>query len=217
MEIWLDTADEKTVDSANRFGIFFGITTNPSILSQLKEPMPHIVTRLLEIQEGPVAVQTTASSAAEIIAQAEELQARSERIIIKVPVSQEGFIAIRHLSLKDIPTMATAVFHPKQFLFAALAGATYIAPYLGRMADAGISPFDVLKAAAGMYRQYEFKTKILAAALKSVDHIQKCADLGIAGVTIKDELYHQFISEHPLTVQAINNFAKDSEQGTNFF
>lgn len=217
MEIWLDTIDDKVIASADRFGVFYGVTTNPSSLSQRKEPHQQIITHLLEIQDGPVAVQVTATTAAEMIAQAEELQSRSERIIIKIPVSQEGFIALRHLGLKEIPTMATAVFHPKQFLLAALAGATYIAPYLGRMADAGISPFEVLKSAVAMYKQYQFPTKILAAALKSVDHIQKCAELGISAVTIKDELFQQFISEHPLTIQAINNFAKDSEQSVHFF
>jgi len=212
MEIWLDTVDLDTISSANRFGVFYGVTTNPSLISQAKIPLSKIIMKLLETQEGPITVQVNSTKAAEIIEEAEEFQSRSDRIIIKIPATQEGLIAIRHLSLKEVPTMATAVFHPNQFLLAALAGATYIAPYLSRMSDAGIDPFTILEGMVRMYKNYDFKTKILAAALKNSDQIRRCSEIGIPAITIKDDLFNQFIADHPLTTQAVENFKLDWEK-----
>lgn len=212
MELWLDTCHLDTIKKANRFGIIHGITTNPSIIAKSNQDPIKIITSLLEIQKGPVAVQVNAEEASEMIKEAKQLREMSERIIVKVPVSEEGLEAIHSLSQMGIATLATTLFHPNQALLAALAGADYIAPYLGRMFDEGIDAWSVLQSMITMYKQHSFKTKILVAALKSTEHIILCAEMGVHAITIKRESFSELMSEHPLTQQWIKIFAQDWEE-----
>lgn len=209
MEIWLDTCCVNTIKEANRFGIFFGITTNPSIIAKSNQDPEKIVTELLDIQDGPVAVQVTAENAEEMIFQAQALNAQSERIVVKVPATAEGLIAVKNLSREEIPTMLTAVFHPNQALLGALAGTDYIAPYLGRMVDGGIDAFTALQTMLKIYQNYSCKTKILAAALKNTDHITLCAEMGVQAITIKEERLQELLTENPSTIEACEIFNHD--------
>jgi len=143
MEVWVDTCDAKIITSACRYNFIYGVTTNPSILARSKESHEKVIKTLLEIQDGPIAIQITAEEADEIVKRALALHAFSDRIIVKVPAIEEGFIAIKRLSELGVTTMATAIFQPNQALIAALAGASYIAPYIGRMFDSGIDAEDI--------------------------------------------------------------------------
>ena len=134
MEIWLDTADLKTLEQAKQMGILFGITTNPSIVAKSQWGMEELLEKLLQMQKGPVTAQVTADQAPAMIQQGEALFRFSNRMVIKVPVTAEGLKAIHALTEKKIPVMATAVFDPNQVLLAASAGAQYIAPYFSAFA-----------------------------------------------------------------------------------
>jgi len=209
MEIWLDTCDQETIETAQRLGILYGITTNPALLAQAKEDHDKVITRLLEAQEGPIAVQVTAWNAEDMIRQAVALRSLSDRIIVKIPVVQEGLAAMNDLVQKQIPVMATAVFDPNQALLAAIAGADYVAPYFGRMLDAGLEAHAALEAMAAIYQKNQFKTKLLAAALRTTDHITSCALLGIHAVTIKSKLFGEFIANNPSTLHSLREFAEE--------
>jgi transaldolase len=105
--------------------------------------------------------------------------------------------------------MATVVFHPRQAWMAALAGADYVAPYVGRLEKAGGNPWIMLKSIVHIFRTYQLKTKILAASLPSVEHVMQCAEIGIDGVTIKDELFEKFIENDAMTLKGVEQFAHD--------
>lgn len=209
MEIWLDSCDIHAIKSACKFNIVYGVTTNPSILSKTKEDPKVIISALLEIQNGPVAVQVVAKESDAMIQQALALNAFSSRIIVKVPVTKEGLVAMTAISQEYVPVMATAVFHPHQALLAALAGADYVAPYLGRMYDVGIDAHAALKEMQTIYRHYNFKTKILAAAIKTSGQIMNCAEMGISAVTLKETLFEQFLCDDSHTKAALQTFEAD--------
>ncbi|HEV8052150.1 MAG TPA: transaldolase family protein [Parachlamydiaceae bacterium] len=209
MEIWLDTCDSEVISNAHRLGILYGVTTNPSILAKADENHDIVINRILDNQNGSVAVQVTAYNADEMIKQAEALRAFSDRIIVKIPVVQDGLVAIKHLSRKNIPIMATAIFQPHQALLAALAGADYVAPYVGRIFDEGIDAYDSLETMQAIYKTYQFKTKILAAALRTPEQIMKCARLGIHAVTLKSTLFSQFSADDESTLNCLSVFAED--------
>jgi TalC/MipB family fructose-6-phosphate aldolase len=211
MEIWLDTCDSRVIEHANRLGILYGVTTNPSILAEAKEDHNQVIQRLLEVQDGPLAVQVTTFTAEEMIRQAMALHAISDRIIVKIPVVQEGLVAIKTLSQEGVAVMATAVFQCNQALLAAIAGADYVAPYLSRMFDEGIDAFASLDTMATIYKNYRFKTKILAAALRTTDQIMSCASVGVSAVTLKSMLYSQFIANEPATLNSLRAFAEEWE------
>lgn len=209
MEIWLDTCDIEIISKACRLGLLYGVTTNPSILAGSNENHEVVINRLLEIQDGPLAVQVTANRAEEMIKQAFALHSFSDRIIVKIPVVREGLIAMKTLVEEGVSIMATAVFHPNQALLAGLAGVDYIAPYICRMFDEGIDAYSSLETMVTIYKNYQFTTKILAAALRTVDQITTCASMGIPAVTLKSMLYSQFVADDKATLNSLNAFEED--------
>lgn len=214
MDIWLDTCDRQEVIDAGRFGIICGVTTNPSILAKDGEDPEKIINMLLEVQDGPVAVQVLGDSEQEMIDKALALHAFSDKVIVKLPVTQQGLLAMNHLYMEEeVPVMATAVFQPVQALLASLAGAAYVAPYVGRMSDAGINFYQALSSMSTIARQYQFKTKILA-AVKTVAQMMSCAELGIDAVTLKPALFKEMIADDRLTLEAIQEFNKDWQKNS---
>lgn len=211
MEIWLDTCDTRVISTACRLGIIYGVTTNPSILANAQENHEKVISQLLEIQDGPLAVQVTSEDANEMIKQGLALHSVSDRIIVKIPVIQEGFVAMKALVQEGVSIMATAVFNPNQALLAAIAGADYVAPYFGRMLDEGLDAQTALETMVLIYKNYQFKTKILAAALRTTDQITACASLGILAVTLKSSLFSQFVANDHSTLNCLSAFAEDWE------
>lgn len=209
MEIWLDTCDKKAIAAGGRLGILYGVTSNPTILAETKDMPEKIINTVLETQSGPMAVQVIAEDAEEMIHQALALQAISKRIIIKIPVTKQGLSAMQTLTKKGIPVMATAIFEPKQALLAAVAGALYVAPYVGRMFDAGIDAYAALESMVKIFDKQGFQTKILAAALKTTEQVIACAEMGIGAVTLKNSLFLQFVADEALTMDSLNAFSND--------
>lgn len=207
MELWLDTCEPQVIISAQKLGIIKGVTTNPKILAESRTDPEQVINKLLNIQEGPIAVQVTADTDSEMIQQGVALHALSERLIVKVPVTQQGLIAMKELVKEGIYVMATAVFHAHQVMLAGIAGADYVAPYVSRMIDSGIDATKELEAMVAINRAYGFKTKILAAALRNVEQVMACARLGISAATMKSALFSQFIADDPQTTQCLREFA----------
>lgn len=211
MEIWLDTCNSQVIKAAGQYGIIFGITTNPSILSKAQTDPEAVIHRLLDEQDGLVAVQVVADRADEMIRQALKLHSISDRIIVKVPVTQQGLIAMKTLSEREVPLMATAVFNPNQALLAALAGADYLAPYVGRMYSSGIDAIEALQTIKAIYDHYKIETRIIAAALQSPEQITVCAKIGMHAVTLKESLFNQFMANDSCTLESMEGFAADWE------
>jgi len=209
MEIWLDTCDIKAIDSASHFGFIYGITTNPTILANAHSNYEHAIGELLEIQDGPIAVQVTAENAEDMIKQALALHTFSDRIIVKIPVIKQGLIAMKSLSDEGVSIMATTIYQPNQALLAALAGADYAAPYVSRMSDAGVDIYPALQMIMSAYKYYGFKTKILAASLRTTDQITLCASMGIHAITLKTSLFAEFTADDPITLDCLNGFSED--------
>lgn len=209
MEIWLDTTNIQMVHKAVQFGLLGGVTTNPSLIAQAGKDMEEVLRNLLHHQEGPVTAQVVATETREMVQQGQILHSLSNRLVIKVPLTKNGLEAIHLLSRQGISTMATVVFQPRQALMAALAGANYVAPYLGRLEQSGIDPWVLLQSISKIFQTYKLKTKILGASIQSVEHVLKCAEVGIFGVTVKDGLFEKLIDDDPLTLMGVEKFAMD--------
>lgn len=205
MKIWLDTINLEVIADAAKKGIVSGITTNPSILSKAKK-VPETLISLLELQNGPVAVQVTAEDPENMIIEAKEIFGISNRMIIKIPVNSCGLIAMHHLRNENIPILGTGIFHPSQALLAANQGATYLSPYYSHIGDIG-DAYQSLKQIAALVQNC--RTKVLAASLRNLEDIVTCALLDIHAVTIKEALYYKLISEHPLLEKSTQKFQAD--------
>lgn len=209
MEIWLDTTNMRTVQKAVKFGLLAGVTTNPTLIAQSERSLEEVLEDLLHYQEGPVAAQVVADEANEMVQQGQNLHAMSNRLIIKVPLTKNGLEAIHLLSRQGIPTMATAIFHPHQALMAALAGANYVAPYLRHLEKMGKNPWNTLKSIMHIFQSYRINTKILGASLSGIEYFVNCAEVGIYGVTVKDDLFESLTDTDPMTNKWVEQFAKD--------
>jgi transaldolase len=209
MDFWLDSTNIQTIHKAVHFGLLAGVTTNPTLIAKAGRNFDEVLEDLLHLQEGPVTVQVVAEDASEMVHQGQSLYSISNRFIIKIPLTQSGLEALHLLSRQGIPTMATVIYHPHQALLAALAGADYVAPYLGRIEKAGGDPWKVLKMIVHIFQTYRLKTKILGASLNSIEHVMQCAEIGIYGVTVKDDLFEQLIETDSLTARSVDQFAND--------
>lgn len=180
-------------------GILHGVTTNPALIRLAGKPVDETLGTLLLAQAGPVTAQVTAVNAEGMVRQAEEWRSLSQRLVIKIPVTQEGYKAMGLLAKRSVPIMATVVFHPHQALLAALAGADYVAPYVTRMEKAGIDSLAALAQMRDILSQYSFKTKVLAASISSIEQIVHCAQLGLPAITLKEGLFDLLTQDHPHT------------------
>lgn len=211
MDIWLDTTNIHTIKKAARFGLLSGVTTNPTLIAQSKRSLKDVLDDLLHYQEGPVTAQVVSDDVNEIVQQGQSLYSFSNRLIIKVPLTKNGLEAIHLLSRQGIRTMATVIFSARQALMASLAGADYVAPYLGRLEKMGEDPWQILHTIVHLFTTYRLKTKILGASLQTVDDVLKCAEMGICAVTVKDDLFEQLIETDEMTIKGAQQFAKDWE------
>lgn len=210
MQIWLDTINLEVVAHASKANLIAGVTTNPSILSQTKH-VGATLSKLLEIQPGPVAIQVTAQQASEMIKEGRQIAQFSDRAIVKVPVNYEGLITIRALKKENIAVLGTAIVHPNQALLAANAGVAYLSPYLSHIGELS-NANQTLANIADLLRIYRSSPKLLVASLKSVDDLVYCALLGVDGVTIKEDLYEKLIANHYLMEKFSQKFAFDWKQ-----
>lgn len=206
MDIWLDTTNIQSIQRAVRLGLLAGVTTNPTLIAAAKRPFEDILEDLLHHQEGPVVAQVVAEETKEIVQQGQNLHTFSNRLIIKVPATKNGLEAIYLLSRQGIPTMATVIFSARQVLMAALAGAGYVAPYINRMLNAGDDPWSALNDMTRILQNYRLKTKILGASINSIEQAMKCAEIGIYGITVKEDVFEQLLEDHPLTTQSLQQF-----------
>lgn len=207
MKIWLDTIDLNAVEMAASKGIIAGVTTNPSILSQSGN-IPEILRSLLKLQSGPVAVQVTSHDPMEIIEEARKLHSFSERIVVKIPVTSHGLVAMNLLQKDQIPLLGTGVLSPAQALLVANHNPAYIAPYLSRIGDIK-QAFDILETIITLFRCNHYTTKILVASVKDVSQIVRSAALGVDAITIKEHLLKELLAEPPALEVISQQFAYD--------
>lgn len=210
MQIWLDTINLEVVADAVKKGVISGITTNPTILSRTKN-VKDTLNQILEIQNGPVAVQVTSNDIDNMINEGESISDFSDRIVVKVPVSSNGLIVMNQLRQRKIPVLGTGVFYPNQVLLAANHNASYISPYFSHMSEIG-NAHELLKSMVTILRANQYQTKLLAASLRSIDDLIYCSLIGVDAVTIKEDLYCKLVSDHHLWEKFSHKFQSDWQQ-----
>lgn len=209
MEIWLDTSNENFVVYAGGLGVLQGITTNPTILALSKVNPHEVIAKLLKAQNGVVAIQVLSDDVEEMCKQAKMLSAISNRILVKIPVTQNGIRAIYALNQEGIPTLATAIFELQQALLAFKAGASYLAPYLGRIADTGKNPFQVISQMHSMKLHYGFKGKIMGAGIRELTTAIACIEIGICAITLSEKIFTELVQDCEPTLLALEKFSED--------
>jgi transaldolase len=143
-----------------------------------------------------------------MVREAKELRQFGSNVVVKIPMMSEGLKAVKRLSSEGIPTNVTLVFQPLQALLAAKAGASYVSPFIGRLDDIGQNGLDVVRDILTIFRQYNLKTKVLAASVRHPTHVLECAKMGADVVTLPVKVVHQ-LTKHPLTDSGLKTFLED--------
>lgn len=212
MKIFVDTAKIEEIRKVKEWGILDGVTTNPTLLAQTGKPWKEAALEILrEIPDKPVSLEVLATSSEEMIKEAFELVKMGSNVVIKIPFTPEGLKAIKKLTEEGIKTNVTLVFSPLQALVAGKLGATYVSPFLGRVDDIGYDGMLVLEEIVHIYEIYGIETEIIAASIRHVDHVRRCAHLGVDIATIPYKVIEQML-KHPLTDIGLNKFLEDAKK-----
>jgi transaldolase len=211
MKFFVDTADTAVISELAATGLLDGVTTNPSLIMKSGRDFKEVVAEICETVSGPVSAETVALDAETMIAEGRELARIAENIAIKVPLTMDGLKACRTLADEGRMVNVTLCFSANQALLAAKAGATFISPFVGRLDDINLDGMELIADIRTIYDNYGFETQILAASIRSVNHVAEAAKIGADVATMPPDVVKK-LSLHPLTDKGLDAFLKDWEK-----
>lgn len=208
MKFFVDTADVAEIRALAETGLLDGVTTNPSLVAKAGRPFREIVAEICAIVAGPVSAEVTATDAEGMIAEGRSLAGIAGNVAVKVPLTMDGLKACKTLSGEGTMVNVTLCFSANQALLAAKAGATFISPFIGRLDDIGLDGVELIGEIRAIYDNYDFETEVLAASIRTVNHVKLCALAGADIATIPPAIIRQLVS-HPLTDKGLEAFLAD--------
>jgi len=208
MKIFIDTADVADIRKWAAVGIVDGVTTNPSLIAKTGRRFADVVNEICQVVNGPISAEAVSLDAPAMIAEARELAAIHENIVVKIPLTADGLVAVSALFGEGIKTNVTLCFSSPQALLAAKAGATYISPFVGRLDDIAAPGMDLIQEIIEIYDNYGFATEVLVASIRNPLHFVESARMGAHVATVPPNVLGQLI-RHPLTDLGIERFLED--------
>ena len=209
MRIFLDTANIEQIRQAAALGIVSGVTTNPTLVAKEKTAdYETVVKTICSIISGPVSVEVLSEDAEAIIAEAKVKAAWAPNVNIKIPVTAAGLQATAALSKQKIAVNMTLCFSVNQALLAALAGATYVSSFVGRLDDAGHDGMQLVQDIVEVFEIYQLPTQVIAASIRHPLHCVAAAKAGAHIATVPHDVLMKMI-QHPLTEAGIQRFLAD--------
>ena len=215
MKFFIDTANLAQIKEANELGILDGVTTNPSLMAKEgirgEEAINQHYKTICEMVDGDISAEVLTTEFATIVEEGKKLAALHPNIVVKVPMIKEGVKAIKWFTDNGIRTNCTLIFSAGQAILAAKAGATYISPFLGRIDDSGWDGMQLIIQIAEIFRVQQYKTEILAASIRSPNHIIQAAQAGAHVCTCPLEPILGLL-KHPLTDLGLAKFLEDAKK-----
>lgn len=208
MKFFADTADIGEIRELSDMGLLDGVTTNPSLVAKTGRDFKDIIREICAIVEGPVSAEVTALEADGMLVEGRRLAELAPNVAVKVPMTWDGLKACRALSQAGTKVNVTLCFNANQALLAAKAGAAFISPFIGRLDDAGEDGMEVIEEIRQIYDNYDFETEILAASIRSVNHVKFAALAGADVATVLPAVLKALV-KHPLTDKGIELFTAD--------
>jgi len=211
MKIFIDSADLNEIKHAAAMGVIDGVTTNPSLVAKANKPLEQVVREIVEVVDGPISAEVTATDYAGILREGKALSAIHPNVVVKVPLIADGIRAVKTFASEGIRTNVTLCFSAPQGLLAAKAGASYISPFLGRIDDIGGDGLELVGQLVSIYNNYGYETEVLAASIRHPVHLVRSAQLGADVATIPYKVILQLL-EHPLTDRGLAIFLEDAKK-----
>jgi transaldolase len=208
MKFFVDTADTAAIKELHEAGLVDGVTTNPSLIAKSGRDFKEVIKEIAGITPGPVSAEVASLEYDGMVAEGEHLAKIAKNVVIKLPLTLAGLKATKHFKEASIQTNVTLCFSANQALLAAKAGATYISPFIGRLDDMNIDGMELIENIRTIYDNYQFDTQILAASIRSPNHVTEAALAGADVATIPPDVIKK-LANHPLTNAGIEGFLKD--------
>lgn len=208
MKFFIDSADINEIKEAHSLGVVDGVTTNPSLVAKIGRPLPEIIKEICDVVKGPVSAEVISLDADGMYKEGMELAKIHDNVVIKVPMTEAGLVAVQRFSADRIKTNVTLVFTPLQALLVAKAGGTMVSPFIGRIDDIGAEGMTAVRQMVQIFKNYNFKTEILAASIRNPIHLLEAALAGAHIATIPFKVIKQ-LAHHPLTDKGIQIFLDD--------
>lgn len=210
MKFFVDTAEIDAIAELNALGMVDGVTTNPSLIKKSGRDILEVTKEICDLVDGPVSAEVIAVKAEDMIAEGRKLAAIADNIAVKLPLTWDGLKACKVLTDEGRMVNVTLCFSANQALLAAKAGASFISPFIGRLDDINIDGMDLIEDIRLIYDNYGFSTEILAASIRTVNHVLESARLGADVMTAPPEVIKKLAS-HPLTDKGLETFLKDAK------
>lgn len=208
MKFFVDTADVKEIQELNDLGLVDGVTTNPSLIMKSGGNILEVTKQICDIVKGPVSAEVTATDYDGMMKQAKVLAGIADNIAIKVPLTMDGLKACRAIRSEGRMVNVTLCFSATQALLAAKAGASFISPFVGRVDDMADDGMEIVSEIRTIYDNYGFKTEILAASIRTVNHVKQAALIGADIATVPAKII-KALYNHPLTDKGLESFLAD--------
>ena len=211
MKFFVDTAEIDQIKELNDLGMVDGVTTNPSLIAKSGRDILEVTKEICDLVSGPVSAEVVALDAETMLAEGRKLAKIADNIAVKVPLTWAGLQTCKALSDEGIMVNVTLCFSANQALLAAKAGATFISPFIGRLDDLNLDGFDLIEDIRTIYDNYGFETNILAASIRSANHMSDCAKIG-ADVATAPPAVIKAMANHILTDKGLAGFMADVEK-----
>ena len=208
MKFFVDTADVQAIAELNDLGMVDGVTTNPSLILKSGRDIVEVTREICALVSGPVSAEVVALKADEMIAEGRKLAGIAPNIVVKVPLTWDGLKTCKVLSGDGLKVNVTLCFSANQALIAAKAGATFISPLIGRLDDINMDGLELISDIRIIYDNYDYRTEILAASIRTANHVSQCALIGADVVTAPPSVI-KALASHPLTDKGLEQFMAD--------
>lgn len=212
MKFFVDTADTAAIKDLAATGLIDGVTTNPSLIMKSGRNFAEVIAEICDLTDGHVSAEVVATDWETMVAEGKKLQAIASNVAVKLPLTMDGLRACRELANNGTAVNVTLCFSANQALLAAKAGAAYISPFIGRLDDINIDGMELIEEIRIIYDNYMFETEILAASIRSANHVKECALAGADVATVPPNVL-QGLAAHPLTDKGLAAFLADAEKG----
>jgi transaldolase len=208
MKFFLDTANLEELKAGARWGIIDGVTTNPSLIAKEGVAMEDQIRKICAIIDGDISAEVVATDADGMLVEGRKLAKIHKNVVVKVPLTRDGIRACSIFHKEGIRVNVTLCFSAGQAILAAKAGATYVSPFVGRIDDIGGNGMDLIRDIVHIYKNYEFRTQVLAASLRTSTHVIDAAKAGAHVGTLPFKVVDALFN-HPLTDKGLDQFLKD--------
>lgn len=211
MKFFLDTADVDEIRQWSQTGLLDGVTTNPSLILKSGRDIKEVLAEICDIVDGDVSGEVAATDYDTMLTEGRELAKIASNICIKLPTTMDGIRACKTLVDEGFKTNMTLCFSANQALLVAKAGGTYVSPFIGRLDDMAIDGMELIEEIRAIFDNYDFDTQILAASIRTVNHVKDCALAGADVATMPPSTIEKLV-KHPLTDAGLAAFLADWEK-----